>query len=430
MTLGERSAMAGTIKPGAHGEWRRYGWIILPCMAGNLLCSLHAYSLGPMIAPLEREFGWSRAGITGGLLIISLVAILIAPLVGMAMDRFGPRRIAIPGTVLYCLALGLFATTGASQFNWWALWLLLALANMAVAPMIWTAAINARFDRNRGMALALALSGVSISAAIVPLVTTMLIASQGWRGAYIALALIGLLTVLPLIVLLFKDMPAPEAATLAAPQAANGQSRAGRFAEVRSLAASPRFQKLAGAVLLFTMALCVFSTNGVPVLLGEGFSAVTAASIAGATGIGSLTGRLLGGLLLDRFEARKVAAISVALPALACGLLLATDASVPIAIAVFFTMGLASGAEYDACAYLAARHFGMRHFGALFGIITGLILLSNGVGPAGANLVFDMYGSYEPVMWVAAALFLCASALFFALGPYPADATGDDGGSM
>lgn len=418
--------MAGKIEPGAQGEWRRYGWIILPCMAGNLLCSLHAYSLGPMIAPLEREFGWSRAGITGGLLIISLVAILIAPLVGMAMDRFGPRRIAIPGAVLYCLALGLFATTGASLVNWWALWLLLALANMAVAPMIWTAAINARFDRNRGMALALALSGVSISAAIVPLVTTMLIASQGWRGAYIALALIGLLTVLPSIVLLFKDMPAPEAPAEAAP----GQSRAGRFAEVRSLAASPRFLKLAGAVLMFTMALCVFSTNGVPVLLGEGFSSVTAASIAGATGIGSLTGRLLGGLLLDRFEARKVAAISVALPALACGVLLATDASVPIAIAVFFTMGLASGAEYDACAYLAARHFGMRHFGALFGVITGLILLSNGVGPAGANLVFDMYGSYEPVIWVAAVLFVCASALFFALGPYPEETPGDHGGSM
>ena len=418
--------MAGTIEPGGQSEWRRYGWIILPCMAGNLLCSLHAYSLGPMIAPLEREFGWSRAGITGGLLIISLVAILIAPLVGMAMDRFGPRRIAIPGAVLYCLALGLFATTGASLVNWWALWLLLALANMAVAPMIWTAAINARFDANRGMALALALSGVSISAAIVPLVTTMLIASQGWRGAYIALALIGLLTVLPLIVLLFKDMPAPEAPAEAAP----GQSRAGRFAEVRSLAASPRFLKLAGAVLMFTMALCVFSTNGVPVLLGEGFSSVTAASIAGATGIGSLTGRLLGGLLLDRFEARKVAAISVALPALACGVLLATDASVPIAIAVFFTMGLASGAEYDACAYLAARHFGMRHFGALFGVITGLILLSNGVGPAGANLVFDMHGSYEPVIWVAAALFLCASALFYALGPYPAETPGDHGGSV
>jgi hypothetical protein len=57
------------------GEWRRHGWIVLPCFAGNLLCTLHAYSLGPMIVPLEREFGWSRSGITSGLLIIPIASV-------------------------------------------------------------------------------------------------------------------------------------------------------------------------------------------------------------------------------------------------------------------------------------------------------------------------------------------------------------------
>src|SRR5688572_7826847 len=85
------------------GEWRRHGWIVLPCLAGNLLCSVHAYSLGPMIVPLEREFGWSRAGITGGLLIISIVAVIVAPIVGMVVDRFGARRVAIPGGLLFSL---------------------------------------------------------------------------------------------------------------------------------------------------------------------------------------------------------------------------------------------------------------------------------------------------------------------------------------
>ena len=400
-------------------EWRRHGSIILPCLAGNLLCSIHAYSLGPMIVPLERAFGWSRSGITAGLLIISLVAIFVAPLVGMAIDRYGPRRIALPGAVLYCLALGLFATTGSSLTNWWALWLFLALANMCVAPMVWIAAINARFDRNRGMALALALCGTSLGGAAIPLLTTLLIAGQGWRGAYVALALIGAITVLPLLVLLFKDLKPRDLAGEPHSAPASGE----RLREVRSQMATPRFIKLAGAVLLFTLALCVFTTNGVPVLLGEGFASVTAASIVGVAGIGSLLGRLLGGLLLDRFEARKVAAISVALPALSCALLLATDASVPLAFAAFLTIGLAAGAEYDACAYLAARHFGMRHFGALFGMITGLILLSNGVAPASANYVFDVTGSYEPVIWTAMALFAASSLLFASLGPYPETVT-------
>lgn len=401
------------------GEWRRHGWIVLPCLAGNLLCAIHAYSLGPMITPLEREFGWSRSGITAGLLIISVVAIFAAPLAGMAIDRFGPRRIAIPGAALYCLAIGLFATAGGSLVHWWLLWLFLAIANMAVAPMVWTAAINARFDRHRGFALALALCGTSIAAATVPLVTTLLIEAQGWRGAYVALALIAAATVLPLLLLLFRDWQTPDLDSPAR-RVPGGMIQ---FREVRGQMATPRFLKLAGAVLLFTMALCVFTTNGVPVLLGEGFDSVTAASIVGAGGIGSLTGRLVGGLLLDRFEARKVAAICVAVPVLSCAVLLGTEASAPIALAAFFTIGLSAGAEYDACAYLAARHFGMRHFGALFGMITGLILLSNGVAPAGANYVFDRTGSYEPVIWAAMMLFAAASLLFHALGAYPETTT-------
>ncbi len=397
------------------GEWRRHGWIVLPCFTGNLLGSIHAYSLGAMVTPLEAEFGWTRSGITAGLLIISVVAIFVAPAVGMAVDRFGPRRVAIPGIAFHCLALGLLSTTGGDLWNWWALWLFLAFSNMCIAPMLWTAAINSRFDRNRGMALALILCGTSVGAATIPLITTMLIDAQGWRGAYITLALIGFMTAMPLILLLFTDHRPPDAAD-APPVAEEGTSR---LRAVRTAASSPRFLKLGGAVLMFTTALCVFTTNGVPVLLGEGFDAVAAASIAGATGIGSLSGRLLGGFLLDRYEARKVAAIAVTLPAAACGLLLATEASLPVATVAFFMIGLSSGVEYDACAYLAARHFGMRHFGALFGIITGFILLSNGIGPAGSNLVYDLLASYEPVIWTAMGMFLGSSVLFYLLGSYP-----------
>ena len=119
----------------------------------------------------------------------------------------------------------------------------------------------------------------------------------------------------------------------------------------------------------------------------------------------------------------------MALPAFSCALLLATEASVPIATAAFLMLGLSSGVEYDACAYLAARHFGMRHFGALFGVITGLILLSNGVAPAGANLVYDLTASYELVIRTAMGLFLGSSVLFYLLGPYarPADPAGAKG---
>src|SRR5690349_19291781 len=105
-------------------EWRQHWTLLLPCIAGVMLCAVHGYSLGVMIGPLEREFGWSRAQISAGPLIISMIAIVAAPLVGSAVDRFGPRRIAVFGVLFFCSALGLLSTATTSIWSWWGLWTL------------------------------------------------------------------------------------------------------------------------------------------------------------------------------------------------------------------------------------------------------------------------------------------------------------------
>lgn len=60
------------------------------------------------------------------------------------------------------------------------------------------------------------------------------------------------------------------------------------------------------------------------------------------------------------------------------------DAALPSSIACA-VLGLSVGTEVDACAYLVARHFGMRSFGAMFGTINGLLLFTNGVAPLLSN---------------------------------------------
>src|SRR5579871_128354 len=185
-------------------EWRE-GWRVLPpSLAGVVLCAVHGYSLGVMVAPLEHAFGWSRAAITAGPFIISLIAIWASPLTGLAVDRFGPRRIALLGVTAFCGALALLSTA-TSELTWCLLWALLGLASMLVLPTVWTAAITSRFNRNRGMALACALCGTGICAALVPMLTDKLVSVQGWRGAYVSLAAISFVIVFPLVLLSFRS---------------------------------------------------------------------------------------------------------------------------------------------------------------------------------------------------------------------------------
>ena len=55
----------------ARDEWRRHWLVVLSGMIGVGLVSIHVYTQGPFIAPLEREFGWKRAEISSGRRIAS-----------------------------------------------------------------------------------------------------------------------------------------------------------------------------------------------------------------------------------------------------------------------------------------------------------------------------------------------------------------------
>lgn len=392
-------------------------------MAGIMLCSVHGYSLGVMIPALEREFGWARAEISGGMLIIAMVALVGAPLVGLAVDRFGPRRIALFGILFFCATLALLSAATPDISSWWLLWGLLAVGNMFVLPTVWTQAINGYFDRNRGTALALALCGTGVAAAFVPSLTNWLLEHYGWRQAYVGLGLIGAIFTFPLAFALFRPRSVvPAAAGAGAATAAPASAGV----SVREGFRMPSFIKLASAIVLFSVALCALTTNAVPVLLSRGMTPATAAALAGLLGIGSVIGRLGGGLLLDRFDAAKVAAVSVLMPVLAVGLLLALPGNFAAGAACLI-IGLSVGTEVDCCAYLAARHFGLRSFGTLFGTMNGLMLFGNGLAPVIANHVYDVTRSYEPTLWFQIPACLVTAFLFLRLGPYPTFANGRDG---
>src|SRR5690606_37832864 len=93
-----------------------------------------------------------------------------------------------------------------------------------------------------------------------------------------------------------------------------------------------------------------------------------------------------------------------------------SEPATAMAIIIF---GLAVGAELDVIAYLAGRYFGIRSFGAIFGIIVGLMTLGSGLGPVVANLVYDLTGTYALVLLGAVPLALCSTVLLATLGPYP-----------
>lgn len=392
-------------------EWRAHGINLAPSLIGMAMVALHAYALGVMIAPLEQEFGWSRAEISAGPFVTSVTALLLAAFGGRAVDRYGPRRIALIGVPFYCCALAALSLAGPALMTWLALHVVLAASLVMIYPSVWSAAIVQRFVANRGMALALVLSGTGIASAVVPFLAATLIEARGWREAYIGLAIIAFVIQFPLL-LLFFARSAPAAAAVVQQMQTQRPKPAGALF-------SAKFLRLVLAGIVYTLGATGIAINAVPVLAGEGIAMIDAAKIAGLIGIGTIAGRVLGGVLLDRVDGRYVA-MGCALGALAASaILLSTHQAVPAAALACLLLGFTAGAEFDACAYLISRHFPRDQFATLFAMLAAVFGLISGISPFVANLIYEISGSYDTLLWGIMPMFLVSGLLFLSLGSYP-----------
>ncbi len=402
-------------------EWRR-GWpLALSCLSGMTVASIALYVIGSLTGPIEQEFGWSRAQIMLGLTVSTLVGALLGPFVGMLLDRWGPRRIALPGVVVALLLFSTLSFATDSYPLWIALWLLISLGGPLVAPTVWTLATASSFEKSRGLAIAFAMCGSAVSALILPSLSTWLMGLYGWRLAVpMFCGMIGVV-LLPIIWWGFHSKADAVRGGSSRPQEEAAKAVTG-VSSVRDAVRSPQFIKLALAAFLFSVFVLGMVSNMVPVMSSLGFGRAEAAAIAGALGIGSLTGRIATGYLIDRFNSNVIAGSLVLLPVISCVLLLNVDGSALIATAAVLIFGLALGAEVDVVAFLAAEKFGTARFGTIFSLINSGWTLATAVGPLLISLSYDLTRNYELAIQIAIPAFVVVSLLLFTIGkPLPFD---------
>jgi MFS family permease len=398
--------MRATHSPAA-AEWRKFWPLPFTAALGYAMSVLHLYSLGPFMGPLQQAFGWSRTQVSAGITITGLVGSACGVPVGMLVDRMGPRAVALIGVPLMAVAFALLGTATGSKANWFLLWSVVAVCNIGLQGTVWTSALASRFEASRGLAFAIAFGGASsMAASVFPLLATSLIGSIGWRMAFMAISGIVLVLVLPMMALYFRsarDRTATPRKTAHARSELPGLS-------VADALRSPSFHRLVMAGGLLTVTTMGIIVHFVPILESRGAGAHAAARIAALIGIASIAGRPTAGLLLDRFPGHWVGAGMCCVRILACTLLLFEGARPLGAAAAAACFGLTVGAEVDVVANLASRHFGLRNYGVLFGVIISAFSLGVALGPLAAAAAYDRWASYTQFLAMALAI-LTVSAL-------------------
>ena len=393
-------------------EWRFFWYLPFVGALGYATSTIYVYSLGPFIAPIQESFEWSRAQVSSGITIASFLTALFSIPLGILVDKIGPRRVGVTGATLMCLAFGSLGFATGGTMNWIIHWVAIALATVGVQTTVWTSAVNSRFVANRGVALAITLSGAAVAVTIYPIMATYLIEQFGWRKGFMYLGLFWGLLVVPLLALFFRgkqDEIRTQAAGAQMPQDVL------KGLTMRQGFRSAPMWKLVLASSFFSFTAVSLVVHYVPILTDNGVEAMNAAGIASIIGIFSIIGRLGTGFLLDHFKAYNIGALSFLLPIIGCTLLL-LDGTNPtyqmIAAAVF---GLTLGSEVDVISYLGAQYFGMRNFGALFGTLVMALSMGTAFGPLSAGAVYDAFGSYEPFLKGTVLLMAISSITLYTL---------------
>src|ERR1700680_4867779 len=269
-------------------------------------------------------------------------------------------------------------------------------------PIGYAKAISAWFDRRRGLALGVAMSGVGLGGFVMPQLAQSLIESVGWRGAYACLGLLTLAIAFPAVALWIRE-----------PRPGEGEHRGAGVAAhlpgltVRQALGTVHFWILVAVFFLVAIALNGTVAHVVPLMTDAGLSPASAAATMGIFGLATMTGRLLAGYV----------GTALFLAPIAGSVFLASAAGALPSIGVTL-VGLGLGTEIDMIAFLASRSLGQRSFGEIYGYCFMVFGLGSSCGRFVGGYVYDLAGSYNPALIGAAVALVIAVILVNRLGPY------------
>ncbi len=388
------------------------GWGMVAVSCTNVAIAYGVVFSFPVFLPvLVEQFHASRGTVAAAFSWAMFMIGVSAVVVGNALDRWGPRRVFCGG------ALGLAGgmVVAALARSVWVLYLGFGLGGGMGASLLGWVAHGALLGRARlarpTTAIGIAYGGMGLGPLFMSPIAQRLIMAVGWRWA---LALMGVLACAALLTLNVWFHP-PGPVGRGAGEAVRSGGGAGQMAALRCALRTPHFWLYFLAFLTIGLGMFSVLAHQVAYVVDRGFAPLFAASVFGVTQVLSGVGRVLFGLLTDRWGRDRMFATSfiMSIAGIGCLILVRDPMGIWFLYAFVFLFGISFGARGPIMTAMAAGHFGGPAFGTIFGNISLAHGLGTALGPWMAGFLFDRTGGYR-VTFVLAMLSLavaCATTL-------------------
>lgn len=365
-----------------------YRWVIVA--AGGLLGCLAIgamFSLPVFLLPISRDTGWSVTGVSSAMTIGFLAMAFASIAWGSLSDRWGARPIVLIGSVL--LAVSLLAASWATSLIAFQVvfGVVVGTATAAIfAPMM--ACVTGWFDTHRSLAVSLVSAGMGMAPMTMSPFAAWLVSGYDWRTALQIIAVVVAVIMIPVSLLVRQ---APVLAVGAA--AASPEEEAQSTMTTSQVLKSPLF-----IILLLTNFFCCATHSGpifhtVSYAITCGIPVMAAVSIYSVEGLAGVGGRVVFGLLGDRFGAKRVLVLGLLAQAFgALAYVFAAGLGSFYAVAALF--GFIYAGVMPLYAVLARENFPLRMMGTVIGGTAMAGSLGMATGPIAGGMIYDAMASY------------------------------------
>jgi MFS family permease len=389
---------------------RRYhGWWVVFCA---FVVALYGwgfgfYGLSLYLVALHDKLGWTPATISTGITFYYVLGAFVVMQVGDAIERVGARPIVLGGMVL--MAAGVAALTFLHEP--WQLYLAFLLMIPGWGAM-GGGAINTIvaqwFDRRRGMAASLALSGATCGGLLFTPAFAWAIDSWGFAKACYAAIAVMLATLGPLVAIVLRARRSTEhdvgdeAVSKVASDDGNARTR-------RELLAEPRYLTMVGAFSIGLLAQISFIAHQAAFLeptlglKGAGFA-------VSMTALSALLGRVVVGLVVDRVDRRACSSVVLAVQAASMIVLLSTSSVTGLYVGCQL-FGFGVGNLITLPGLIVQQEFPRRDFARAVSFNVAITQLMAAIGPTLIGLLHDLSGSYRTSLIACLILQVVAAAL-------------------
>jgi MFS family permease len=408
-------------------------WIVVGISFVNIAVAFGLnFSFSVFLVAISEEFNWSRASVAGAFSLSSLILGIGSWPTGGLADRFGPRKMLMAGSIILS-----FATIASGWIEEvWHLYLFVGIFGaIGICNLGWvphSVLISNWFVERRGTMVGIAFSGMGIGILAIGPAAQYLISSFGWRTAYKFLGLLVLVLLLPLNYFL-RDRPngeQSESKWIYLGQKGGGSVQNKEFNREgdetidwtlgRSMMTLP-FWSIFFSFFLIPIGIFPVVIHQVAYIIDHGYSKMLAASVFGAVGLLSGSGRLFFGTLSDQMGRVKAVTISFIFSIVGIIILLLLPSLKTVFWLYFYAVlfGIGFGARGPIITAMLADMYKGKNFGSIYGFINVGNGVGGALGPWLGGYLYDLTGSYRisfliciPILVLACILFWMAVRLY------------------